>query len=200
MATLASEHKPTVLGIPGHVPTVGVMSTWRPCFWTVGLVQRSRCVLAPSRKDSCGRKSARMTNTSRNGIGARRFLAISALCGGLLWAGRRRAAFSTCCVRWYSKAAFPKPRSSHLWQGSCVCEKRVATSCMPVVQPAATSTCLSWATSAGESDGPYTWLSPTGGHVQWKCGGMLPSRAPPPRPPQRKQEAIEFGMQITSRF
>ena len=35
----------------------------------VGLLQRSCCALAPSRKVSCGRKSARMTNTSRNGIG-----------------------------------------------------------------------------------------------------------------------------------
>ena len=53
------------------------MSTRRPCFWTVGLAQRLVCMLAPSVKVSCGRKRARITNTSLNGIGVSKLLAMS---------------------------------------------------------------------------------------------------------------------------
>ena len=63
--------------MPCKPAAVGVMSTRRPYFLTVGLLHRSCLALTPSTKVSCGRKRARMTNTSRNGIGASRSLAIS---------------------------------------------------------------------------------------------------------------------------
>ena len=62
--------------IPCKPAAVGVMSTTRPCFLTVGLLHRSRLALASSTNESCGRNRAKMTNTSRNGIGASKSLAI----------------------------------------------------------------------------------------------------------------------------
>ena len=63
--------------MPCKPAAVGVISTTRPCFLTVGLFHRSCLALASSTKVSCGRKRARMTNTSRNRIGASKSLAIS---------------------------------------------------------------------------------------------------------------------------
>ena len=65
--------------MPCKPAAVGVISTTRPCFLTVGLLHRSCLALASSTKVSCGRKRARMTNTSRNGIGASESLAISSM-------------------------------------------------------------------------------------------------------------------------
>ena len=63
--------------MPCRPAAVGVISTARSCFLTVGLLHRSCLALASSTKVSCGRKRARMTKTSRNGIGASRSLAMS---------------------------------------------------------------------------------------------------------------------------
>ena len=58
--------------MPCNPVAVGVISTKRPNFRTVGLLHSSCLVVASSTKVSCGRNRARMTNTSRNGIGAKR--------------------------------------------------------------------------------------------------------------------------------
>ena len=63
--------------MPCNPVAVGVISTKRPNFRTVGLLHSSCLVVASSTKVSCGRNWARMTNTSRNGIGAKRSRAIS---------------------------------------------------------------------------------------------------------------------------
>ena len=63
--------------MPCNPVAVGVISTKRPNFRTVGLLHSSCLVVASSTKVSCGRNRARMTNTSRNGIGAKRSRAIS---------------------------------------------------------------------------------------------------------------------------
>ena len=63
--------------MPCNPVAVGVISTKRPNFRTVGLLHSSCLVVASSTKVSCGRNRARMTKTSRNGIGAKRSRAIS---------------------------------------------------------------------------------------------------------------------------
>ena len=63
--------------MPCNPVAVGVTSTTRPNLRTVGLLHSSCLVVASSTKVSCGRKRARMTKTSRNGIGASKSRAIS---------------------------------------------------------------------------------------------------------------------------
>ena len=60
--------------MPCNPVAVGVTSTTRPNFRTVGLLHSSCLVVASSTKVSCARK---MTKTSRNGIGASGSRAIS---------------------------------------------------------------------------------------------------------------------------
>ena len=63
--------------IPCSPVAVGVTSTTKPNLRTVGLLHRSFFVAASSTNVSCGRNRARMTNTSQNGISAKRSRAIS---------------------------------------------------------------------------------------------------------------------------